>query len=80
MPSTAELTLPWFNSYTMPILAFVLFFGWKLAKRTKWESSESADVTSFVNDPEVRSPGHLSRSVQRLIQRYYTVHSSRRLQ
>lgn len=42
------------DSYAMPILAFVLFFGWKFIKHTKWESSQSADVTSFVDDPEVR--------------------------
>lgn len=40
-------------SYAMPILFPIFFLFWKLVKRTKWETSLSADITSFVDDPEV---------------------------
>lgn len=39
-------------SYFAPALFIVLFLGWKLIKRTKWEKAATMDVTSFVNDPE----------------------------
>ena len=31
----------------------ILFVGWKVIKKTKWETSLTADVTSYVNDAEV---------------------------
>jgi len=37
----------------MPILFPIFFLFWKLVKRTKWETALSADITSFVDDPEV---------------------------
>ncbi|GAA5903761.1 hypothetical protein JCM6882_003409 [Rhodosporidiobolus microsporus] len=45
-------TASFFFSYGMPILYAILFTGYKLIKRTKWQSSMEADVTSLYNDPE----------------------------
>jgi amino acid transporter len=33
------------TAYTMPILAPVLFFGWKFGKGTKWLRPEEVDLT-----------------------------------
>ncbi|ORY73423.1 amino acid permease/ SLC12A domain-containing protein [Leucosporidium creatinivorum] len=45
-------------SYAMPILFPIFFLFWKLVKRTKWETSLSADITSFVDDPEFTEIQH----------------------
>lgn len=37
-----------------PAMFVVIFIVWKLVKRTRWETKLTADVTSFVDDPEVR--------------------------
>ncbi|GAA5854013.1 hypothetical protein JCM8547_008193 [Rhodosporidiobolus lusitaniae] len=39
-------------AYGMPVIYIILFVGWKLLKRTKLETAQSADVTSFIDDPE----------------------------
>ncbi|KAI5480097.1 hypothetical protein MNV49_001757 [Pseudohyphozyma bogoriensis] len=45
-------TATFFFAYAMPIVFVVLFTGWKLVKKTTWETGATADITSFVNDPE----------------------------
>ncbi|KAK4056821.1 general amino acid permease agp2 [Microbotryomycetes sp. JL221] len=39
-------------AYFAPAMFVVIFIGWKIVKRTKWETALTADVTSFVDDPE----------------------------
>ncbi|GAA5865177.1 hypothetical protein JCM8547_008304 [Rhodosporidiobolus lusitaniae] len=39
-------------AYGMPIIFIILSTLWKLLKRTKLETAQSADVTSYIDDPE----------------------------
>ncbi|OTB00946.1 hypothetical protein M426DRAFT_266716 [Hypoxylon sp. CI-4A] len=38
-------TSAFLTAYTMPIVVFILFFGWKIIKKTRWLKPEEVDLT-----------------------------------